>query len=158
MIWSQLFFKRLKMIKLYNQNCREIIKDVKPEKCIIVTDPPFNVGYHYNSYNDNMPEKEYYEMLDEVLQGNFIIIHYPEEIYKFAIHKGIAPQKVISWVYNSNTGKQHRDIAFFNIKPDMSKVRQPYKNLTDKRIIERMKSDVGGQNFMIGGTLIKLKM
>lgn len=50
----------------------------------------------------------------------------------------IAPEKVISWVYNSNTGRQHRDIAFFNVKPDMSKVRQPYKNLNDKRIQKRI--------------------
>ena len=132
------------MIKLYNQNCREIIKSIKPENCIIVTDPPFNVGYHYNSYNDRMPETEYFKMLDEVLQGQFVVIHYPEEIYKIAIQKGIAPQKVVSWVYNSNTGKQHRDIAFFNIKPDFTKVRQPYKNPNDKRIAERIKNGAGG--------------
>jgi len=70
--------------------------------------------------------------------GQFVIIHYPEEIYKLAIRIGIAPIRVVSWVYNSNTGKQHRDIAFFNIKPDFNKVRQPYKNPTDKRIQKRI--------------------
>ena len=145
------------MIKLYNGNCREIIQSVKPENCIVVTDPPFNVGYHYNSYNDRMPETEYFKMLDEVLQGQFVVIHYPEEIYKIAIQKGVAPQKVVSWVYNSNTGKQHRDIAFFNIKPDFTKVRQPYKNPNDKRIAERIKNGAGGGVYMIGGKSIKLK-
>lgn len=37
-------------------------------------------------------------------------------------------------MYNANTKKQHRDIAFFNIKPDFSKVKQPYKNPNDKRV------------------------
>lgn len=67
-----------------------------------------------------------------------VIIHYPENLYKLSFQIGKFPEKVISWVYNSNTGKQHRDIAFFGVKPDMSKVRQPYKNLNDKRIKERI--------------------
>ena len=132
------------MFELYNQDCRNIIKQIKTENCIVVTDPPFNIGYHYNSYNDRMSDAEYFSMLDEVLQGQFVIIHYPEEIYKLAIHKGVSPSKVVSWVYNSNTGKQHRDIAFFNVKPDFSKVRQPYKNPTDKRIAERIEAGSGG--------------
>ena len=44
------------------------------------------------------------------------------------------PTKVVQWVYNSNMGKQHRSIAFFNCKPDFKKAHQPYKNPTDKRV------------------------
>ena len=73
-----------------------------------------------------------------------VVIHYPESLYKLAFQIGKFPEKVISWVYNSNTAKQHRDIAFFGIKPDMSKVRQPYKNLNDKRIQERIKQGCKG--------------
>ena len=47
-------------------------------------------------------------------------------------------------MYNSNTGKQHRDIAFFKIKPDFRQVKQPYKNPTDKRIKERMSRGIMG--------------
>jgi DNA modification methylase len=50
----------------------------------------------------------------------------------------LVPTKVVSWVYNSNTGKQHRDIAFFGVKPDFRKVTQPYKNPNDKRIRARI--------------------
>ena len=50
----------------------------------------------------------------------------------------MSPEKVISWVYNSNTAKQHRDIAFFGVKPDFKKVGQPYKNPKDKRIAKRI--------------------
>ena len=127
------------MIKLYNGDCRNVLKSVQTENSIIVTDPPFNIGYHYNSYKDRMNESEYFNMLSEICGGGqFVIIHYPEELYKLAIKLGIVPTRVVSWVYNSNTGKQHRDIAFFNVKPDFSKVRQPYKNPTDKRIQKRI--------------------
>lgn len=64
----------------------------------------------------------------------FVIIHYPECLYKISFQVGRFPEKVVSWVYNSNTAKQHRDIAFFGITPDFNKVKQPYKNPNDKRI------------------------
>ena len=66
------------------------------------------------------------------------MIHYPEALYKFAFQIGQFPDRVVSWVYNSNTPRQHRDIAFFGIKPDFTKVRQPYKNPEDKRIAQRI--------------------
>ena len=52
--------------------------------------------------------------------------------------------RVISWVYNSNTGRQHRDIAFYNVKPNFKQVIQPYKNLNDKRIKERISRGILG--------------
>lgn len=126
------------MNKIIQGNCLEILSTIK-EDFIIVTDPPFNIGYHYNSYNDNMGADEYYEMLGEVFSDRkFVVIHYPEEIYKIAFQIGEFPEKIVSWVYNSNTAKQHRDIAFFGVKPDFSKVGQPYKNPTDKRIMKRI--------------------
>ena len=92
---------------------------VREEKFVILTDPPFNIGYHYNNYKDNLESEEYYEMLASIFQYSpFVVIHYPEEIYKIAFQVGEFPEKVVSWVYNSNTAKQHRDIAFFGIKPD----------------------------------------
>jgi len=113
--------------------------NVKQKKFVIVTDPPFNIGYHYNNYKDNMDSQEYYEMLASIFQySSFVVIHYPEEIYKIAFQVGEFPDKVVSWVYNSNTAKQHRDIAFFGIKPDFRQYGQPYKNLTDKRIVQRI--------------------
>ena len=112
---------------------------MREEKFVIVTDPPFNIGYHYNEYKDNMDTDEYYEMLASIFQYSpFVVIHYAEEIYKIAFQVGEFPDKVVSWVYNSNTPKQHRDIAFFGVKPDFKKYGQPYKNPTDKRILQRI--------------------
>ena len=122
-------------------NCLEELPKIKAnyEKLVIVTDPPFNVGYHYNTYKDSMESREYYDMLGRVFQDTpFVVIHYPEQIYKIAFQMNEAPEKVVSWVYNSNTPKQHRDIAFFGIKPDFTKYGQPYKNPKDKRIAQRI--------------------
>ena len=131
------------MIKLINDDSTKIFEDViklgGDRQIVIVTDPPFNVGYKYNSYKDNMKENDYYNMLSLFFKDYpSVIVHYPESLYKIALNIQKAPVKVISWVYNSNTAKQHRDIAFFDVKPDMSKIRQPYKNLKDKRIQERI--------------------
>ena len=108
---------------------------------VIVTDPPFNIGYHYKSYKDNKKETEYFNWLKEILTYKdipFVVIHYPEPLYKLSFYTNKFPERVVSWVYNSNTAKQHRDIAFFGIKPDFNKIRQPYKNLNDKRIQQRI--------------------
>lgn len=137
------------LFKLYNEDSKQIfpnlIADLGRGNIVVVSDPPFNIGYKYNTYKDTMNEDNYYEML-ELFFGTCpsVVIHYPEALYKLAFQIGKFPERVISWVYNSNTAKQHRDIAFFGVKPDMSKVRQPYKNLNDKRIQERIKQGCKG--------------
>lgn len=132
------------MIEIYKGDCLNIINKIHQD-FIIVTDPPFNIGYKYNSYKDKMNEEQYYDMLYNLLiNRKSVVVHYPEQLHKLSIKLGYAPNKVVSWVYNSNTRKQHRDIAFYNIKPDFGKVRQPYKNLKDKRILERIKNGATG--------------
>lgn len=141
------------MIHLFNGNCIEVMKQdsfkelIKNKKAVIITDPPFNVNYHYNSYKDNLKESEYYDFLKQVFKMYdlpYIVIHYPESLYKLTLATNEAPLKVVSWVYNSNNAKQHRDIAFYGIEPDFNKEKQPYKNLNDKRIQEKMKNGSGG--------------
>lgn len=130
------------MTELIHGDCLEVLREIdKTKKICVVTDPPFNIGYHYNSYKDKMEEEKYYEMLSEVLLFNrnpFVVVHYPECLYKISFQTGVFPERVVSWVYNSNTAKQHRDIAFFGVKPDFNKVKQPYKNPNDKRIKQRI--------------------
>lgn len=131
------------MIELYNSDFREVILEIiekyKGRDIIIVSDPPFNVNYHYNSYKDNLTESDYLDMMSSAFSElPSVIVNYPEILYKIAFKINKFPERVVSWVYNSNTSRQHRDIAFFDIIPDFSKVRQPYKNLNDKRIRERI--------------------
>lgn len=105
----------------------------------VVTDPPFNIGYHYNEYKDNMKDNEYYQMLVNIVKNYpTVMIHYPEALHKLSVLSNKVPSKVVSWVYNSNTAKQHRDIAFYDIMPSFKNAWQPYKNPTDKRIQKRI--------------------
>lgn len=59
--------------ELINDDCLNVIYDIAKKydinKIIIVTDPPFNINYKYNKYKDNLPEDDYYTMLEEILKN-----------------------------------------------------------------------------------------
>lgn len=142
------------MYQLINDDYKNV--DLNIDKSIIVIDPPFNIGYHYKNFKDRKKEDEYFtELADLIRNRPAVVIHYPDALHKLSIKLGYAPVKIVSWVYNSNTAKQHRDIAFYMIKPDFNKVKQPYKNPNDKRIKERLLNGSGGEDYMIGGISIK---
>ncbi len=107
---------------------------------IIVTDPPYNINYSYDEYNDNLNDDDYIGMLNEFENLPVAIIHYPEETIKYIAPALGVPDEVLFWCYNSNIGKQSRMINIYNKKVDFSAVKQPYKNPTDKRIMERIKN------------------
>jgi site-specific DNA-methyltransferase (adenine-specific) len=122
------------MIQIINKDFR----NCNIPKGLTITDPPYNQGYAYNQYKDRMSENDYIHLLSKIPMP-CVIIHYPEEtinILPKAFKKKC--EQVVCWVYNSNTGKQSRVISFWGCKPDFRKVRQPYKNLNDKRIQKRI--------------------
>lgn len=130
-----------------NANCLEVLPEIIDgnPNAIIVSDPPFNVGYHYGFYDDNLTDSEYWDMMRDIFgSAPSVVIHYPEALHRLSIELRTAPERVVAWVYNSNTAKQHRDVAFYGVKPDFNKVRQPYKNQNDKRIQERMNNGCDG--------------
>ena len=135
--------------KVYQGDCHEILPKILPkiENPIIVSDPPFNIGYHYASYKDRMKQDVYLDSMASIFSlCPSVIVHYPESLHQLSIKMGKAPERVVSWIYNSNTAKQHRDIGFYGVKPDFRKVIQPYKNLKDKRIQERIRNGhLGGR-------------
>ena len=149
----------LELNKIYHADCMDGMAELpQGHKYCVVTDPPFNVGYHYNEYNDRKEEGEYYQWLQDITNGHpCVIIHYPEALYKFAFQIGQVPERVVAWVYNSNTPRQHRDIAYFGIKPDFTLMHQPYKNPTDKRIAKRIAEGHEGGYSMTGWKSIRLK-
>lgn len=111
--------------------------------CVIISDPPYNQKYHYSKYADNLDAKEYTKLLRDAFAGGgrrSVVIHYPEESINILpkAMQGEWCEESVAWVYNSNTAKQHRQITWWNCKPDFRKVGQPYKNPTDKRIAKRI--------------------
>jgi len=118
---------------IYNKNFKEIIKDLDKNKTLIITDPPYNVGWKYDSYKDNLSENEYLDLFKNFKGFKLVVIHYIEDIIKYIVPTMGVPTKCIQWVYNSNMPRNHRTIAFFNCKPDMNKVKRMPKQLDDKR-------------------------
>lgn len=122
------------MIKIINKDFR----DCNIPKGLTITDPPYNQDYDYGEYRDKLTEDKYIELLSKI-PIPCVIIHYPEETINL-LPKALKVkcEQVVTWVYPSNTGKQSRLISWWGCKPDLRKVRQPYKNLNDKRIQHRI--------------------
>lgn len=122
------------MVEIINKDFRQC----EIPKGLVITDPPYNQGCMYNEYKDNLSEDDYIELLSKIPMP-CVIIHYPEDTINI-LPKAfkIKCEQIVCWVYNSNTGKQSRLISWWGCKPDFRKVRQPYKNLNDKRIQERI--------------------
>lgn len=115
--------------------------DLITDSCYVISDPPYNQKYHYSEYGDNEDIHDYMLLLNDAFGGRkSIVIHYPEAIINIvskALYADLCEES-ISWIYNSNTAKQHRLVTWWNCKPDMRKIGQPYKNPTDKRIAKRI--------------------
>lgn len=106
----------------------------------VISDPPYNQRYHYGHYNDDASETAYKMLLSEAFKNKkSVIIHYPEETINVlgGGHFGKC-QQVVSWIYNSNTAKQHRLVTWWGCKPDFKLIPQEYKNPKDKRIAKRI--------------------
>ena len=109
---------------------------------LIVTDPPYNIGYKYEGqFTDRIDD---YAALFQPMRGHRIVmIHYMEQIIADIVPVLGCPEKVVAWTSNSNTPRSWRAVCWWNCTPDMSRVRVPYRNLEDKRIKELNKRTGG---------------
>ena len=124
----------LEINKIYNMDFREALKYL-PEIHMVITDPPYNIGYKYDVYIDKVSDEEYIRMISALKGMPLAIIHYPEETMKYFVPALGVPEEVITWCYNSNLpNRQSRLVNFYGKYPDFKKVKQPYKNPTDKRV------------------------
>lgn len=127
-------------IMLYHGDCREF---VRPDDSVVITDPPYNVGYHYDAYDDDLPEAAYWELIHAACLPPSVILHYPESLIRFCTIHGYDPEMCVAWVYYANTPRQWRMLAWFGVTPNFSLVRQPYQNQTDKRVA-KLQERTGG--------------
>ena len=122
---------------LHNRDFRDIFGELTYD--YIVIDPPFNIGYKYDKHDDKMTEDDYVKMLELFKGKKVVVIDYPEETMKYVVKALGIPTKVCTWIYNSNTARNHRLISFFNCKPDFNKIKQPAKNPTDPRTADMVR-------------------
>lgn len=124
-----------------------------------IFDPPYNVGYKYDSYNDSIPFDEYKEeirlmcknMADFTDEGNLFMINYQEQsarLFETILSTGWEFKQWITWVYPSNIGmtpnkftRASRAIVWFTKgKPEFypqASVR-PYKDPSDYRVKQQI--------------------
>lgn len=131
-------------INLLHDDFKNVIKNMNDD-FIVVTDPPYNINFNYNQYDDNLSDKDYIELISNFKNMKLAIIHYPEETMKYFVKALGVPNEVNTWCYNSNLpNRHHRLINYYNVIPDYRKVLQPYKNPNDKRIKERIAKGIKG--------------
>ena len=129
------------MIKLINgDSSTEFLKLINDNQKIhlIASDPPYNINFKYNEYGDDLCEQEYIKLISTFKNMPLAFIHYPEETMRYFVPALGVPNEVVVWAYNSNLPRQSRLINFYNTKVDFNKVKQPYKNPTDKRVKKRI--------------------
>ena len=119
-------------ITIYHGDCRDVVPQLP--RGLMVTDPPYNVGYHYDEHDDAMPDSEYWQFLGDVLRMPLVFIHYPEAMFPMARLLSRSPDEIVAWVYHANTPKQWRSVSWFGVTPDMSLDGQPYRNPSDRRV------------------------
>lgn len=85
--------------KLFNEDFRNAIHSID-EDFTVITDPPYNIGFKYNEYEDKMDDDDYIEMIAEFQQLKVAIIHYPEETMKYFVPALGVPDEVNVWAYN----------------------------------------------------------
>lgn len=100
-------------VTLYHGDAREMM----PEG-LVITDPPYNIGYSYDEYADKLPDADYLELLSVCLRSPSVVLHYPEGIFTVADAIGQHPDELAAWVYNTNLPKKWRMWAWFGVRPD----------------------------------------
>lgn len=130
---------------LYCGDCLEILPTLAAES-VVVTDPPFNIGFSYDTYRDALSDPDYQEPLRRACPVPAVIVHYPEDMFVVSMALGELPEKCVAWIYNANTARQWRMVCWFGCEPDFSRIKQPYKNPSDKRIQALIRQGSNGRS------------
>jgi len=153
---------------LIRGDCIEEMKKLPDESVdLVITDPPFNIGKDYGVYKDRKNFDEYIEWCKQWLKecirllkphGSLYLFNFPENnafILPF-IKENMNFKRWMTWHYPTNTGHsktnftrtQHSIIFATKTKKhkfNKDDIAEPYKNPTDKRIIERLKNGSKGR-------------
>ena len=131
-------FTKIGRGRIYAGDATRVFPEIADERCVVITDPPYNIGIKYDNYNDKLKNEEYRKLFSIFKGYRAAIIQYPEETMKYIVPELGIPNEVLSWCYNSNISKQFRLISIFGLEPNFNNSKMPYKNPTDKRIKKLM--------------------
>ena len=126
---------------MINGDCRVEYPKIMDQVDLVLTDPPYNIGYKYDGYDDQLSEDEYIDLLSVFKGSKLAIIQYPENtIYYYGRVFGM-PDEVMAWCYFKNIrGPRFRLICCYNVKPQYDRIRQPRQRLNDPRVLKEFRS------------------
>ncbi len=116
-------------VTLYHGDARDGVPDG-----LVITDPPFNIGYEYASWTDDLPYAEYLSLLAITCRAPSVVIHLPASMFDVAHAINMKPSKLVAWTYNAHVGDSWRSIAWFGCEPDLTLERREYRNPDDPRV------------------------
>ncbi|MFH1050127.1 MAG: site-specific DNA-methyltransferase [bacterium] len=148
--------------KIFNKDVLEVLREL-PDNSIdmVYGDPDYNVGINYSGNNYTKKWNEYIDwyirLTKECMRvlkptGNLFMMNYPKQNaylrVKYLDESAYNVQDYV-WIYNTNVGHSpkrfttaHRSILHATKSKDNNfykeNVAQPYKNPTDKRILQRI--------------------
>lgn len=136
---------------------------------LVLTDPPYNLGFDYGAVDDAKAPEDYAAMIRDFVNlahnataddAHMLVIHYPEhfaEMWETYTRNGWRFHDWISWTYHGHTAnpttkklcKSHRAVLWLTKgEPTffLDRIRQPFRNPRDARIKERIKAgEVGAK-------------
>ena len=132
-------------ITIYHGDARDILPTLE-QVDMVITDPPYNIGFGgYRSYQDRLPGHEYIGMLSLLSRFQRVAVsQYPEEMMRYIVPALGAPIHVGAWCYHANMSRRFRLINYYGVNPDYKRIKQPYRNLSDKRILAQLSSGSEG--------------
>src|SRR3970040_2582341 len=155
--------------KLLVGDCLKVMSKMPSESIdLVITDPPFNIGKDYGGiYDDKKQFDEYLQWCKKWLtecikllkkDGSLYLFNYPENnayILPFLKEKMVF-RRWMTWHYPTNTGhskfnytRTQHSVLFCTTtdhqKFNRDAVAEPYKNPTDKRIMQRLSNGRKGR-------------
>ncbi len=157
------------MKKFIKGDCLNKLYDINLDFDLILTDPPYNIGWKYsNEVNDKKRNYnewclEWAELCMKKLKRNgvLVIINYPENnniLYADLIRKGYNFVQELIWHYPTNVGhsknkytRNYRTIIIFSNSQEytFNPEKQEYKNPTDRRIKERIRQGFSPSHYFM---------
>ena len=159
------------MNKVINGDCLEHMKEIDSNSVdLVISDPPYNVNYSYNTYKDNLDWKTYFDWQLDIFKESFRILkdtgsmlwlNYPEAAAMMWVmvqeKTKFIPYEIITWIYNVNTSgkplrKGTRSWLWFikdvdKVYIDTEEIKGQYINTSDKRIRKRMEQGLRPVDF-----------
>lgn len=122
---------RIEINKIHCGDCVELLKDADVQPILIFADPPFNIGYEYESYQDNLDYSNYIKWTEKWMTACFNVLadngsfyvaigdEYAAEVKTISRKLGLETRNWIIWNYGfgQNTvkkfGRSHTHIFYF---------------------------------------------